>query len=222
MEGLVLVFDLDSTLIDSSDIIFQINTKWAAVESYIARSLNTTLVDKILRPAIQLRKSGKVSAILMLTNNMVDIYVDCIEYYIARYLGCLSERVFDYMMLRQDPMRDSRLINPPKRLKDIQNILEKIGKPTENLAARTFVFDDSPYHIIKNELKYAGYPSNYIQITGPTNVYMRGYGFVNRGYMAGRPDLTNYNPILMALTNTIEIRPRIPTITEYYKDIISI
>jgi len=40
--------------------------------------------------------------------------------------------------------------------------------------------------------------------------------------MAGRPDLTNYNPILMALTNTIEIRPRIPTITEYYKDIISI
>jgi hypothetical protein len=198
--GLVLAFDLDNTLIDSCGVLKQRDSNWETIEHYLQTHLNMNLIERILRPAIQLRAEGKVSAILLITNNMLTFYADCVEYYIARHFGILYGEVFDYMMLRQDPMRALPRNNPPKRLLDIHNCLVKLGKPVTNLAQRTFFFDDSHTHAIMKDFIAAGCPQNYIHVKGPDSTYYPGYGIINLGFKAGQPDVTNYQPIFYAFT----------------------
>ena len=219
-EGLVLVFDLDQALIDSRGLIRERNNGWKNIESYIQKSLNMRIVEEILRPVVALRRSAfgqkpKVAAIILLTNNIMEFYIDCVEYYIARHLGILSESVFDYVMKRDDSMRAFPPFNPPKRLEDVENILKKINKPTDNLASRTFMFDDCDRHKIKYDLADAGYPDHYIQIIGPEDMCLPIHGIINEGFIAGEPDLTDYTAILKAMsaeTEPLEALETIPSI----------
>lgn len=211
-EGLVLVFDLDQALIDSRGLIQERNNGWKNIESYIQKSLNMRIVEEILRPAVALRRLGqgqtpKVAAILLLTNNIMEFYIDCVEYYIARHLGILSESVFDYVMKRDDSMRAFPPFNPPKRLEDVENILKKIHKSTDNLAERTFMFDDCDRHKIKYDLADSGYPDHYIQIIGPEEMCLPIHGIINEGFLAGEPDLTNYTAVLKAMSVEPEAEP---------------
>jgi hypothetical protein len=223
-DGLVLVFDLDQALIDSRGLIREKNNGWKDIESYIQKSLNMRIVEEVLRPAVALRRISqelelsqkpRVAAIILLTNNIVEFYIDCVEYYIARHLGILSESVFDYVMKRDNSMRGFPSFNPPKRLEDVENILKKINKPTVNLAERTFMFDDCDRHKIKYDLANAGYPDHYIQIIGPEDMCLPYYGIVNEGFIAGKPDLTDYTAVLKAMiaaSGTIEAGETIPSI----------
>lgn len=217
-DGLVLVFDLDQALIDSRGLVREKNNGWKSIESYIQKSLNMRIVEEVLRPAVALRRSAeglsqglsqgpRVAAIILLTNNILEFYIDCVEYYIARHLGILSESVFDYTMRRDDSMRAFPPFNPPKRLEDIENILKKINKPVDNLAARTFMFDDCDRHKIKYDLANAGYPDHYIQIIGPEDICLPIHGIINEGFIAGQPDLTDYTVAVKAMSAEVEPEP---------------
>jgi hypothetical protein len=219
--GFVLAFDLDNTLIDSTDVLKERDRNWETIEQFLQKNLNMTIIEKILRPAIRLRAEGKVSAILLITNNMLTMYADCVEYYIARHFGILYGEVFDYMMLRQDPMRALPRNNPPKRLLDIHNCLVKLGKPVTNLAQRTFFFDDSDRHIIMKEFIGAGCSQNYIHVRGPESRYYPGYGIINLGFKAGMPDLTNYRPVLDAFSDSVEALNTIPSLLQLNTEICS-
>jgi len=65
--GLVLVFDMDQTLIDSSTGFKNISDENLVAE--IKSALNMDLINKVLKPAAEQRTRGKVDAIVMLTNN---------------------------------------------------------------------------------------------------------------------------------------------------------
>jgi len=190
------VFDLDQTLIDSTNVLKEKENDWVTIEDFIKRNINMTIVENILRPAVTLRKTGKVAAIILLTNNSLTIYADSINNYIAKHLGILEITVFDYIMMRQDPMRKQPSINPPKGLKDVKNILLKLNKPDDDLARRTIMFDDCDRHLMKKELSKAGYPRNYIQIIGPEEMEINFYENINMGFLAGKNDLTDYSFIL--------------------------
>jgi hypothetical protein len=192
-------------------MIAEKKNNWQTIESYIQKSLNMRLVEEILKPAIELRRSGKVSAVLLLTNNLIETYIDCVEYYIARHLNILPESVFDYAMRRDDPMR-APSSNPPKSLMDIENMLIKLKKPVIDLEKRTFMFDDSNYHVIKQNLAYKGYPRHYIQVIGPASFYLYPYGYINKGFLAGNQDLTDYNLVLKAMSEEVEVEEIIPSI----------
>jgi hypothetical protein len=218
--GLVLVFDLDQTLIDSSGVIAEMKNNWQTIEAYIQKSLNIRIVEEILRPAIELRRSGQVSAILLLTNNLLETYIDCVEYYIGRHLNILPESVFDYMMRRDDPMRTPSS-NPPKSLMDVENILVKLKKPIMHLERRTFMFDDSSLHVIKRDLVLNGYPGHYIQVIGPEYYYLPSYGCINKGFIAGQEDLTDYRIVFKAMTE-VDAVETIPSILSCVNEILAL
>jgi len=218
--GLVLVFDLDQTLIDSKGIVEEMKHGWHTIEAYIEKSINMRLVNEILRPAINLRRSGKVSAILLLTNNRVVTYIHFVERYIGRHLNILPESVFDYMMSRDDPMRDQST-NPPKSLMDVENILVKLNKPIMHLERRTFMFDDSSLHAIKQDLVLNGYPGHYIQVIGPEYYYLPLYGCINKGFIAGQEDLTDYRIVLKAMSD-VEALEIIPSILSPVNEILAL
>jgi hypothetical protein len=60
-------------------------------------------------------------------------------------------------------------------------------KDTADLARRTFFFDDNTSHRIRQELSTFGYPTHYTLIQGPDSV-----GGVNKGFVKGKPDLSDY------------------------------
>jgi len=218
--GLVLVFDLDQTLIDSKGIVEEMKNGWETIEAYIQKSLNMRLINEILKPAIELRRSGKVSAILLLTNNRIESYIDSVEHYIGRHLNILPERVFDYMMSRDDPMRE-KSFNPPKSLMDVENILIKLNKPIIHLERRTFMFDDSSLHAIKRDLVLNGYPGHYIQVIGPEYYYLPLYGCINKGFIAGQEDLTDYR-IINKTMSEVEALKIIPSILSPVNEILAL
>lgn len=81
--GIVLVFDLDQTIIDSSYISFPISVyDTVRTLSYRPFIVNERLMNTIIFPAAALRESYKVSAILMLTNNSSADYIAGVSKYI--------------------------------------------------------------------------------------------------------------------------------------------
>ena len=143
MAGLVLVWDMDSTLIgngvESNDLLF--NPK--ALE--------------ILKRALDLRPS-KVSAIFLLTNNPADTLINLFHVKLAYKLRV--PYVFDGIMTATDVDRTN---NIPKRLEDVKVLMERASRPLDSLAERTYFFDDLPDHLIRNEIP----ADHYIQITPP-------------------------------------------------------
>ena len=214
MSGLILVFDLDQTLIDSTDMGWLLAEEMRKPNSdfdtdrIISKKINMTLINNVLIPAVKLRAMGRgVDAIILLTNNSDREYVALICLYLSRLVQSVgrfssirnspmgdseypnADTVFDYVMVRQHPSRE-QIYNPPKSLIDIEYMINAIGlayKGHGDIAKRTFFFDDNENHVIRKQLDMYGYPGHYVLMRGPNYV-----NNVNQGYIAGKPDLTDY------------------------------
>ena len=227
--GLVLVFDLDQTLIDTekdfNGIMSSLEDKSLTVQQFIGAIhekidplLNKRLIEEVLRPASELRKTGQVSAILMLSNNSRYSYAANVSYAIQQSLDNQSKfhdesnnrfyYFFDYIMIRTHPSRNRSQYpdNPPKSIKDVKNMLERLKLPTENLEGRTYFFDDIGNHAIRADFKNAGVEDHYIYIArgNPSNPK-------SSGFSAGFPDNTEYGPVERALTEASAAPNAAPT-----------
>jgi hypothetical protein len=228
--GIILVFDLDHTLIDSSYVGFPITVEGAVrrLDTYKGM-VNQTLIEKIMFPAAILRESYKVSAILMLTNNSSSDYVAGVCRYIYRDIKYRFKKAgipistitkgkydetearrthrlpkkgqdvtelddnnyfFDFIMTRLSDDRSGNPENPDKRLEDVAIMLRKLGKSTQNLDSRVFMFDDIADHVISKELNP---PSNYIRIKSRDATTGAGVPF-----RMGLEEITDYSPVQKA------------------------
>jgi hypothetical protein len=149
MSGLVLVWDMDNTLVGN---YFDVATK---SEKDILH-LNRKAVA-VLQQALEARTRGNVDAIFMLTNNADKQFIEYVHDRLKTRLDVPV--VFDYIMDRTHESR-SPSDDPPKRLKDVEYMMEAVGLSTYNLANRVFFFDDIPDHKILAEIP----PAHYIHI----------------------------------------------------------
>lgn len=190
--GLVLVFDLDQTLIDSSDLITTYKTEQIFLGK-IKRALNIRLINEVLIPAAKLRESGQVDAILMLTNNNDNNYVSIVSFVISQVTGYISKfsssnndddiaNFFDYIMTRNHPSRQPSG-NPPKKLSNVRYMLNELRIPIDNLNERVYFFDDIEGHQIRGEIN----EGNYIHILPNKG---------SSGFTKGSPNITNYTHML--------------------------
>lgn len=210
--GLILVFDMDQTILDSSDpyLFERPNTPEAHIilKQKIRDGLNWNVVN-ILRRAANLRPSGKVTAICLLTNNSSEILVSAVDEVLYEETGNSRGRYktyeldgddrtmpekpyfFDSIMMRQHSFRKKTVDdNPPKRIIDIWNMMYFLGIEgnMENMKDIYF-FDDIGTHVLRNELNSLAdgkYSDHYIQINPP--------------FRSSLPDRTNYDSILRALS----------------------
>jgi hypothetical protein len=148
-DGLVLVWDMDSTLVGN----------YVDPEGPEPIKFNDRAVA-ILNLAVEARKRGKVAAIFLLTNNSDDRFIQAVKFLLSQKVS--SPKVFDYTMQRYHQARPLSA-DPPKRLKDVEFMMKQIKKSTDNLSQRVFFFDDRPDHLIRNEIP----EGHYIQITPP-------------------------------------------------------
>jgi len=162
--GLVLVFDLDQTLIDSNGLSLSKNQGKENIWNRIGSHLNTKIINEVLKPALELRVERKVDAIFLLSNNSGKEYVVNVIHYLALILGV--DEPFDYVMIRQHSSRPQS-DNPPKRLQDVKFMMDNTVIPIpysdDTLASRVYFFDDNTAHEIRKELE----PDHYIEIQGP-------------------------------------------------------
>ena len=165
--GLVLVWDMDATLVGN-----YIDPEGPEPLLFNERAL------AILKRATEARKTGKVAAIFLLTNNSDDKFIRLVKFQLSQRLGV--PLVFNYAMQRYHPARPLSQ-DPPKRLQDVEYMMKEIRKPTDNLAERVFFFDDRGDHVIRSEIP----EDHYIQITPP--------------YKAEVTDQTNFKPINAAI-----------------------
>ena len=147
--GLVLVWDMDATLVGN-----YIDPEGPEPLLFNERAL------AILKRATEARKTGKVAAIFLLTNNSDENFIRLVKFQLSQRLGV--PLVFNYAMQRYHPARPLSQ-DPPKRLQDVEYMMREIRKPTDNLAERVFFFDDRADHIIRSEIP----ADQYIQITPP-------------------------------------------------------
>lgn len=221
--GLVLVFDMDQTILDSSDrYLFERPATPEAhviLKEKIRLGLNWNVVN-IIKRAAKLRPSGKVSAICLLTNNSSTILVSAVDEVLYEetgskgkyktYRGNANDRTmpdkpyfFDSIMMRQHSSRPKTVDNnPPKRLVDVLNMLNFIGiEAGPDSIKDVYFFDDIGTHALRPEFNFMSegkYKDHYIQITPP--------------YHTGVVDTTNYNPILHALANLDMEQPSLPAL----------
>jgi len=212
--GLVLVFDMDQTIIDTSSLK-EMNDQNFADE--IKKSLNVDLIDKVLRPAAEQRKNRNVDAIVMLTNNSDKIFAAWVSKVLADVLESRSkyepmymnqelnvfytnskprkslESFFDFIMWRDHSSRPD-IEDTPKTMQDVKYMIEKLLLPIANLEKRTYFFDDRADHLIRGELDKLGLGDHYIIIE--SNLPELGPGFSK-----GHADITDYTPIIKALSN---------------------
>jgi len=220
--GIVLVFDLDQTILDSSDPKFFDNSLTPEeIREMIKKNLNMNIVNILIR-ASNLRPSGKVGAICLLTNNSSVNFVQLVDSVLKELTGSVGsygkkavedgfeagEYFFDAIMTRNHIARPSTASgSPPKRLEDINKMLEpfdlSFGSATMD---DLFFFDDLSNHDIMRTYKEVGeFRENYIQIKPPYTKY--------------RTDTTNYTPVLRALANldgqpdTLPVLPQPPSAT---------
>lgn len=198
--GLVLVFDLDQTLIDTKSI-----SKITRTDDIIKAALNRKIVNGILGPATAFRTSypGSIDAILLLTNNRNAAYISKVCEIISQELGHTGSNFrniqsiensrfkykvplfFDYIMMRQNIHRQS----DDKSLRDVRIMLNILKVNDDNLASRTYFFDDQEHGIMRSEIG----DSHYIKITGPD--VDPDHPLFNFGFRQGKEDLTNYQGI---------------------------
>jgi hypothetical protein len=185
-KGLILVFDLDQTLIDTKDVFLvkkngnedaELKLRRDMIENpyvsddFIEGSVNARLIEEVLIPASKLRGNG-VDGIFLLTNNGSVPYVESVCRYLANTIGNTdgNRYFFDYIMTRNDP---SKRADPfSKNVSNIKHMLrhdcpfsKRHRRPVitiddYDLAQRLFFFDDQE-HVIHNELfKNIGLGSN--------------------------------------------------------------
>ena len=151
MAGLVLVFDLDQTLI---------NTNEYHLDMQLSRHLNKNIIENVLKPAVK-NKGKTVSAILLLSNNSNMPYIEKVLDEIDRIVG---KKVFDYIMPRNRGNINSIDVDPPKRLEDVKIMLTelRVAFIDKTLGSRVYFFDDNRHEIEHDLMK-----SHYFLITWP-------------------------------------------------------
>ena len=169
--GIILVWDLDQTLI-SGPTIENIN-------------------ENALRIMHEAFESPKFTANLMLTNNGNEKFITMAQIALREKYNQMfpeSQR-FSLFSITYNSVTNGRVPDntvpvaertpghKAKRLEDVANMLNKLGLPTDSLESRVFFFDDLPRHVIRTQIP----PANYIQITPPFNTV--------------DADLTNYAPV---------------------------
>jgi len=223
---LVLVFDIDATLVDTDGITTIPTLK--ATRDYLALPgiMNQRILDEVIVPAAKLRSEGKIAAILVLSNNGMPAYIAGVCDYIAKYVeneigrqkpgrfrnarrntNATVERIpeyfFDYIMTRDTDGRVGGGGNPLKRLEDVDYMMRILGLSTYDLRSRTFMFDDLRGHQIQSEL-------------GRNYILIRSNKGSNDGYKAGSKEITDYSPVLerfRALKGPVSASGEIPTPT---------
>lgn len=194
--GVILVFDLDQTLIDSNEMFISKENIW----NRIGANLNMRLINEVLKPALELRADKKVDAIFLLSNNSSTDYVLNVIRYLSLILGV--DELFDYSMIRTHPSRPKNN-NPPKRMIDIKYMMNNAIIPipyTDDLASRVYFFDDKTNHVIRKEFE----PDHYIEIRGP-DLDAAGN---NMGFIAGKPDVSDYITIKHVLDSLMTNKNR--------------
>ena len=171
MSGLVLVWDMDNTLVGN---YFDVENRTEKDILYLNRN-----AVAVLQEAIKAKERGTVEAIFMLTNNADKEFIEYVHNRLKTRLDVPV--VFDYIMDREHEARPPS-DDPPKRLEDIDYMMRTIGKSTYNLANRVFFFDDIPDHKILTEIP----PAHYIHI------FPRFEPFTE--------DQTNFKPLLDAIS----------------------
>ena len=172
MSGLVLVWDMDNTLVGNYYDVLDRSSREVL-------HFNRNAVA-VLDQAIQAKARGTVDAIFMLTNNADK---DFIEYVHNRLKTKLDiPFVFDYIMDRTHEARPPPSDDPPKRLEDVEFMMKAVGKSSYNLANRVFFFDDIPDHEILAEIPAAHY----------IHIFPRFEPFVQ--------DQTDFKPLLDAIS----------------------
>jgi len=192
--GIILVWDLDQTIVanfieilNDSDIS-RIKYREQGIDKYkspdelIDMLIINEAVIPILREVHNAKKSGAVSANLLLTNNASIVFVALVQYGLNRRYG-LDVDIFDMIMQRGSLPGEliPRQLTPATRLqmaKNINNVkrmIEKINEnpsrspkiSTENLLQRTYFIDDQPHPLsqqLAERSEITGMPQ-YIKIT---------------------------------------------------------
>jgi hypothetical protein len=188
--GWVLVFDLDETLSAVND------SEWIGKLPPFKKAILNRKAIEILKRAIALRRHGQVAAILLLTNNDSDEYIDGIVKRLEAACGCGSgssgKPLFDLKAKRNDTVtpRTPDPVNgagyPLKDVVTVERMMTRLGKSTDQLASRIFFFDDIPNHVMSKEVQ----PSQYIVMKWVQKV---------DGKIVSVHDQTNYTPVYEAL-----------------------
>jgi hypothetical protein len=202
--GLILVFDLDQTLVDTTTF-HQERGRLSNVGKYV----NLRLIDEVLKPASKLRGKG-VDGIFLFTNNTRDVYIESVCKYLASTVKNTDGNAFffDYIMTPKDSYNGAE--DPYiKSISKIEHILshkcpysDRERDPVtftdySDLAERLFFFDDLEHPNIRKFFQDVGLGANipnfsnhYIQIQGQK---------VDDGFVkhTGEPedDRTDYEPI---------------------------
>lgn len=206
--GLVLVFDLDNTLIDTNDM-----ESMKANEQLIKDALNRNIIYNVLRTAENFRTAypGSIDAILLLTNNDDSVYISKVCKVIAdmfpdkrsnfrnirnsknapensRFINDDKPLFFDYIMMRGNKHRmrlgkNRGLVKNRELVKKMLDILNIECDDIHSLRNRIYFFDDQEHPEMRSQIA----DGHYIKIKGP----VEGGGFIK-----GTEDLTNYDPII--------------------------
>ena len=144
LRDLVLVWDMDQTLIGN---YFSMDTVPLPELDFNERARRLLRLASALRPV-------NVAAILLLTNNTDKRFIS----HVMSQIGIKFDNILDGN--RGEPESNGQV---PKSLEDVERMLTDLGLSTENLAARTFFFDDIPTHRMRKDID----PSHYIVITPP-------------------------------------------------------
>ena len=187
--GLVLVWDLDGTLV--TDSLFR---KWhdghnkplyenKRPDTITIRPQNLTQMarDYINQAAVQVirlaqRKKredpGKVDAVVLLTNNGDPTYIKSIADSIH---GMIGEEPFDLIWDNNNGKRvlqerfvtgGRRQVVARKAMEDVRAMLQELKRSTDDLEHRVYFFDDQEYHTLAEELiaAYAPNPGTFVKI----------------------------------------------------------
>ena len=134
--GLVLVFDLDGTIIAPMDIPDTYGDTQRLLHSnpYL---VNTRLLDTVMYPAAVLRETNKVSAILMLTNNSS-----------SEYVAGVCKFIYDYITRKHNEERAKRPreIPPLKKAKGLfGKTADRVNKVSPKKGQDIIIIPDNEY-----------------------------------------------------------------------------
>ncbi len=193
-KGLILIFDLDQTLVATNKQFSRRFTRKkgqgtkAGLSSSLGRmqqvwnlrkspELNPELVE-VLKHAVEQKATGGVYAIFLLTNNSYRSFINRVIRKLERVVG--TKHLFDAQLTAEDnEPRDTpkgyTKYYSSKSLRDVYRLLDKMEGTTdshkryhkEKLMKRILFFDDNPDHVLHRELWKAGAKGNYITIDPP-------------------------------------------------------
>jgi hypothetical protein len=226
--GIVLVFDLDQTIVDSRDnSLFRIsdtpdNFRALKFKLKSESRININIVN-ILKRAARLRLSGKVSAICLLTNNSDPFFVSAVDGLLKDEIGYRDPegavgryRNSEYVKKDLDSikMRDNQgyffdvimmrehssreQVDSPP--KRFEDVKKMMSYLNKSVHLRDVYFFDDIFHELDGELIFEGFDSQSIKI--------------NPQFVRFQHDSTNYESVLNKLselegpTSSASIRPR--------------